>query len=244
VNTYKTKKLKFNYVFGGINYSSYKYITAKNLFKYGQTEDIKLGFLIGGGFKIINKSFGASINGFGWEGGIKYSSKKNKDYIFQDYNFDYYYLKNYSNNGVDCKIEHFHLYSNQLKLVNRISFKKIHTYKATAAYSLGEDYGLRGYKSKYLEGNKYLLINSQLEYIFKREIWKIIYPGADIFYDLGRTFQQSEQVKLSKFYHNAGLAFKLILHRSSSFDEFNFSVSFPFKREHSPYFSFQTSLDF
>jgi len=64
-NDYKNKLLKFNYISAGVNYSSYKYIKTKGLFKYGQTEDIKLGYQIGAGVKLINKILGANINGYG-----------------------------------------------------------------------------------------------------------------------------------------------------------------------------------
>jgi len=243
-NIFNEKKIKMNYIFGGLNYSTSKYITSKGLFKFGQIEDIKLGTQVGGGIKLINTAFGANINGFGWELNIKHSYNKNQDFIFQNYNFDYSYLKDYSNNTLDFKIDYLHLYSENFKFINRITFKKMHTYKSGYAYSLGENKGLRGYKSISFEGNKYLLMNTELQYIFKKEFFKILIPGINIFYDAGRTYNQGEQIKLNKIYHDAGISFRMIIHRSSSFQELNFAISKPFKNEHSAYFSFQTNLDF
>ncbi|MBP7653735.1 phosphatase PAP2 family protein [Candidatus Dependentiae bacterium] len=243
-NIYKNSKIKMNYIFGGINYSTGKYIKTKGLRIFKQIDDIKLGYQLGGGIKFINPAFGANVNGAGWELNLKHIYNKDNDYIFQNYNFDYYYLKDFSNNTLDFKVQHQHFFKENFKLVNQIAFKKVHSYKTENSFTLGEDKGLRGYKSVTLEGNKFFLFNAELQYVFNKELWKIMYPGINLFYDAGRTYNQGEKFKLEHLYHDFGISFKTVMHRSSSFEEFNFSISFPFKGERKPVFSFQTNVEF
>lgn len=241
---YNNETIKKNNLLGGIKFSTIHYIKTKNVTKFGITEDIELGWKFFIGYKNINRFFGANRPGWGFENEIVINNKFNNDYIFQDYKLNYTFIKNFDEKIIDFKINHFHKFFEKLIFANALTFKRTDSFKKFDFYTLGADQGLRGYENDFIRGNKYLLFNSELKLLLKKDFLNFFNIESTLLYDLGRTYNHNESVKLEKFYHNIGINIKLFMYKLANSEEINFSVAVPFKEKHSPYFSLGSSLDF
>lgn len=242
-NIYKGNEIKKNYFLSGIKFSSITYLKTKYIYKFGLIEDIKLGYEFFVGLKSINHLFGADKNGWGWESSIKYRKKIKKNFIFQTYEFNNYYLNNYKQFANSFLIEHYYKHFDNLTFASILTFKRKTSFKKYNFFQLGSSTGLRGYEDNKIKGNKYLLLNSELRYVFKNDFLNFFYPGITLLYDIGRTYEQGKSFNFKSFYHNIGLNFKLIMYKTANLDEINFTVAYPFKDKRSPYFSVGTSID-
>ncbi len=243
LNNCKGKKIKQNYILGGLIYSSINYLKTKYIYKFGLIEDIKLGYEFFIGLKSINKIMGADKNGWGLESSIKYRKKIKKNFIFQTYKFNNIYLNNYKQYSNAFFVEHYYKHYDNLTFANILSFKRITSFKNINHFGLGSSTGLRGYADNKFYGNKYILFNSELRYVFKKDFINFFYPGVTLLYDIGKTYVHGKRLNFKSFYHNLGLNFKLIMYKTANLDEINFTVAFPFKGKRSPYFSVGTSID-
>jgi hypothetical protein len=81
-------------------------------------------------------------------------------------------------------------------------------------YLLDGEHGLRGYRLNAFEGVGRVVLNVEQRISLGRELWRVITPGAAVFFDAGMPIQEGVSVSHGEWKTNAGVGLRIGISRS------------------------------
>jgi hypothetical protein len=101
----------------------------------------------------------------------------------------------------------FYRFTKSLLLCSRIRQQTVWNWDAERQLILDTDYGLRGYRSNFRNGDNRILGNVELRF-FPDVEFSVLNLSGVAFYDIGAVWDQQEELGDTKFYSSAGLGIR------------------------------------
>lgn len=140
------------------------------------------------------------------------------------------YLSQYVNGGNGGRVatvdaQYFCRYFPRHTVAAHVAFDHGYRLAPQSLLSLGEDNGLRGYRSKQFQGNRRLLFNAEERVFFFEDIWKIIDGGGVVFFDTGYAWMPEQAFRFADLKSSYGFGLRIGATRSASNDPLRIDIA-------------------
>ncbi len=92
---------------------------------------------------------------------------------------------------------------------------------------LGGEDGLRGYDSRYTDGDRRVVVNVEQRFYLPKEYFSLVHLGGAVFFDVGRAWYAHHPELESEWIKDVGLGLRLSSSRSSEGKMLHLDVAFP-----------------
>jgi len=210
------------------------FVTLRNMDRIARSEDFNLGMKFHARLGVSTESLGAYKDQLIFSTALQSGrSFKDRDLLlFSGYAFGRYGQGEKENVQLGGRVRYFRRNLGRHQLHARLEFDAGWNLDLDRQILLGGDSGLRGYPSKFQDGDRRLQFTLEQRFYTNWEIFRLVHVGAAVFADAGRAWFDDQSEEDSPILLDVGVGLRLGSSRSASGAMLHLDVAYPLNGDH------------